>query len=304
MRIPTGVKDNVRFLYQPTARDMLPAGTGFFVSTQEGGLVHTYLVSARHVVEDRETGELIPLEIRWTEGGRKGPTKFGPIYGDWYFHEDPAVDLAVVPWEPPADAGQGWTGSVLLRPIVATEEVLKSEGLPLIEGDEVFFVGLFQRFQGIRSNLPFVRFGRMSLVTDEKVPSVVGPPGSRARFLFAECAAYPGFSGSPLYLWRPAHVKKVDGRLVPKEDEISLIGVVSGFYPDEETVLDEYGVDRFTHFGLSLAVPIQKLMEIIDSPAFKKVRGDRIAAEQSQQRATPALNREARRSRKSSTHGR
>src|ERR1035441_8545894 len=38
------------------------------------------------------------------------------------------------------------------------------------EGADIFFVGLFTPFYGSQQNIPICRFGRLAMVTDEKIP--------------------------------------------------------------------------------------------------------------------------------------
>jgi hypothetical protein len=56
--------------------------------------------------------------------------------------------------------------------LIATRDSIKN--LKIREGDEMFFMGLFTPFYRSSANVPVVRFGRLSMLTDEKISVVSG----------------------------------------------------------------------------------------------------------------------------------
>ncbi len=204
-----------------------------------------------------------------------------------------------------------------------TAERLAERGHVLSEGDEVFFVGLFNLAPGRTRNQPAFRFGRISLIPDEPLLVKVGENVLYTDKAFiVECQAYPGFSGSPLFLHLPQEITpQGEGVAHIKEEAFVLLGLVSGYHKDTDN-LEFEGVRRFTHYGLSVAVGVDAIADLIDHPDLV-ARRERFAAERTAARAAkaaaepaveghalppidraPRVNRAMKRSRKQSKRGR
>ena len=67
----------------------------------------------------------------------------------------------------------------------------------------MFFMGLFTPFVGAKANVPAIRFGRLSVLTDEKITAVM-EDGPQYYYLM-EAQVFGGNSGSPalFYLLLP-----------------------------------------------------------------------------------------------------
>lgn len=86
------------------------------------------------------------------------------------------------------------------RGFFCTAEIIKKEGIS--ERDEVFFTGLFAPFIGETKDYPLVRFGKLSLLTDEKIEiQKYGEPRRLADLYLVECQSQGGFSGSPVFFY-------------------------------------------------------------------------------------------------------
>ncbi len=75
--------------------------------------------------------------------------------------------------------------------LIATSEILKR--YKISEGDEVFFSGLFTSHPGQKKNQPIVRFGRVALMSDEKIEW--REKDKAAKFLdlyLVECQSFGG----------------------------------------------------------------------------------------------------------------
>ena len=175
MPIPPEVKHIVTFVYVPDSSggEPRPNGTAFFVAVPserdpEKGSV--YLVTAKHVLIANNTKQIrdhVYLRLNKKDGGvefgRINLVETGPAK-NVFTHDDPTVDLAVVTVLPdPNKYELKW----LPEQLILSRESFKSQ--QLIEGTEVFFTGLFTPHIGKERNYPVARFGRVALVTEEKV---------------------------------------------------------------------------------------------------------------------------------------
>lgn len=296
VRIPAPYLNNVVFLYTQRGGDMIPIGTAFHTGVFEGEMVHAYLVTARHVVERYlVAGE--PVLARHPRTDTSLPNVgFGSLDGEWVFHEDAAVDVALFPYTQrhedlvPGKDRLAITATDFDSVQGTPERLLEDFGHEIAVGDEVFFPGMFAKYHGHSQNLASVRFGRIALLTNEPLRSLTGGPDAVAEVLVIESQAYPGYSGSPLYVvLPPLPIRRLDGSIERVEPPTAkLIGVVAGYYPDEQTVLDQYGAKQFTHFGLSLAVPIERVRELIYSDKLQELRQVRAAGKPDKERREPA----------------
>lgn len=178
--VPPELKKIVVFIFAPTETGIRPMGTGFFVGVQtseQPGRFRVYLVTARHVlqepVNERAEGaetRFYPLVfVRLTKKG--GGTKLLPLplvtggaQKNIFVHDDPTVDLAVVPVLPDQEE---YEFKFLPDEFLTTKDSFAE--LKIREGHEVFFTGLFLPHLGSEANYPVVRFGRVALVTDERI---------------------------------------------------------------------------------------------------------------------------------------
>ena len=250
--------------------DPKPAGTAFIVKANEK---FVYLVTAKHVHEAlSKAGGTSYLRVN--KGERNpGDPGLGVIYAPmsrdgWLFHTDPNVDLAVFPFKPletfsgglepqkqgTAKPAQAFQIASLRLDALRRKQVLYT---PPGEGTDVFFTGLMVHFHGTKRNLAVVRRGSIALVPDEPVKGRYG----ESDYYLVEVQAYPGNSGAPVYA--------VEG------DDKHLLGVLAFAYPDLEELRKVRGKeDAYYNLGISLVVPVEKLMDIVDSESEKKRRGE------------------------------
>lgn len=248
-----------------------PLGTCFFVQTANStGRTFDYLVTAKHVVEElRKAGG--PAFLRVNKG-RFGEYNKGvldieiPVNAGWLYHEDASVDLAVLPKEDTSesDIEHGQVDPyrfVLLQLHKLFHANTMGFRWPPLEGEDVMFIAMTTQFQGERTNLPTVRRGHLSLVTDEPIKGKYGP----SQYYVIEAQVYPGNSGAP------AWVELIDAQT--KESGWFTLGVVVFSYPTQEELKKVSGVQNaYYNLGLSLVVPIEKVVEIVDSTEEKARR--------------------------------
>jgi hypothetical protein len=192
-----------------------------------------------------------------------------PLYNKWVFYEDSGsdlVDLAILPVEPVSGISQDTVmGSLSSLLIYGREGMRQLFDRDLKVGDDIMFFGLFDQYTGHRKNYPIVRFGKVSLITDEGLPGVEPWLGVSDYFL-VECQAYPGMSGSPVFA-----MKEHQGI-----ERYFLIGIIAGYYKEDAMV-----EGRFSHFGISQVIPVEKLGNIL--------WGDRLQADRAGKLGNPGV---------------
>ncbi len=112
-------------------------------------------------------------------------------------HRDETVDVAILPMLPRPDVYEIRT---IPEDMIITKERFKQDQIG--EGDEVFFTGLFTPFYGSDRNFSIVRFGRVAMLKDERIPW----QGKALDLYLIECQSFGGNSGSHVLsiLIRPA----------------------------------------------------------------------------------------------------
>jgi hypothetical protein len=122
------------------------------------------------------------------------------------------------------------------------------------------FQDFFTNFYGELKNFPILRFGRISLLIDERIEiQEKGQIPKLAHLYFVECQSLSGFSGSPVFFERD--------RITPEgpflSPEIYLGGVMKGHYND---ILETpRGIVRELNAGLALVTPCYLLDELLNS---------------------------------------
>lgn|GEM_PF-6715423 len=140
----------------PRERSLL--GTGFFIDHYINKARRTLLISARHLLNRRSNvGRDDQARFLWIndKNGRRMEIRL-PDRDDWAQH--PTTDVAAVECTPPRDwDGYCHSSSSLL-------ERVKANALPIGEGTETFFAGLFSGYSGGDGIEPICRFGHIALM--------------------------------------------------------------------------------------------------------------------------------------------
>jgi hypothetical protein len=185
-----------------------------------------------------------------------------------YQHEDPSVDLIVMRLLPNVEF---FDCSFLPGEIIATKEDLKPPRVS--EGAMVFFVGLFTGYSGYSRSYPVVRFGRIALLSGEKIDAAACPNG-KCELILVDYPSFPGNSGSPVFMDISTRIVggslvlgSVDGKL------LQLVGVQTvafmNRFPLRGSAEREYAIGNT---GLSGIVPAWLLGEILFSENLKRGR--------------------------------
>ena len=256
--IPPDLKKTIGFIFIETPQGPMPIGTGFFVKVQDKETSYVYFVTAKHVIQGQKEVSVRLNTRDWDTASPEPGMVFTKLQVQdaqgnlvWATHPDPAIDLAVFPGSP----GEGAEFKTVGLEMFVTKEFIDQERVT--EGDEVFFVGLLPQYYGTKRNHPVVRYGRLALVTDEKIYYPDGP----VELFFAECQSFPGNSGSPVFL--QLGPTRQPGAITLAPERLMLLGVMLGFVSQQVDI--SQGASFQENVGIAAIVPIERLKEILFS---------------------------------------
>lgn len=145
------------------------------------------------------------------------------------------------------------------------------QDLKITEGTEVFFTGLFTPYLGIRRNYPIIRFGKVALITDEKINFA---REEKANLYLIESGSYGGNSGSPVYFYLGSD--RDPGKIIFGPPLVKLAGIMSGTFQDHQPIkLIETAPIALapSSMGIAAVVPAYKLHEILFGRQLTNRRG-------------------------------
>lgn len=273
--IPPEIKSVVVFIFTPGKQpsEIVPYGTAFFVGVKDSKnseRFFVYLVTAKHVLRTPDHKSWLPkifLRLNTKNGDSEiieVPVSLSGANKTVFLHPDPSVDIAVIPALPDQNK---FDFKFLPDDMITTEKDFKD--LNITEGSEVFFTGLFSAYVGTRKNYPVVRFGRVSLITDEKIKFA----DQEAQLYLIESGSYGGNSGSPVFFHLGSD--RAPGMIVVGPPIIKLAGVMSGSFLDLQPV-STVETSRVTvapsNMGIAAVVPAYKLHELLFGPELIKQR--------------------------------
>lgn len=235
--------------------DAVPKATGFFVQVQ--GIFH--LVTAKHVVMDMKTGDLMDKELFAFFNRKAGGVTSVSIKKlkrsdetNWIFHSDDQVDIAIIPFRLSKKADD-----VLVIPY---DSFLGIESLS--ELYDIFFLSFQPGAEFGTRIIPIIRGGIISRINEDKT-------------LFVDAAAFPGNSGSPVFL-KPSPIVFNEEVISIGNDPLGgkFIGVIGAYIPYEEVAVSvQTGLPRVVfqeNTGLSKVWSVTYLKQIIESAEFVK----------------------------------
>jgi hypothetical protein len=202
MKLPENIRKCVAFvgLRLPDQRFSL-LGTCFFIVRDDKPNGYSYVVTAKHIIEEIKNKELDEVYIRFnlTTGGANW-VQTNLKY--WFFHNDKNCDVAILPFGFPDNYDH------LFYPLsrALTKNVIKEHEIGI--GEEVFIVGLFSHHHGTQKNIPIARVGNISAMPDEKIQT-------RQHLMDAyliEVRSIGGLSGSPVFV-NLGSVRIINGEL-------------------------------------------------------------------------------------------
>ena len=211
------------FGINPKTAETKPIGSGVFVAIPSDLFVdvtHVYAVTCHHVAIDTHA-----IRVNSAEEGKSRPIDIEP--SDWE-KSDSGDDLAA------ADVTdllslQEDSVSALVPEMLGTKRFI--EGVELGIGEDGFMLGLFADLPGKTHNLVAAKFGNISLLADDKEPIRQGNGVRRPSHLF-DMRSRPGFSGSPVFVYRTPEGDIRDIAFGIHEDPPPISGLLSRWHED------------------------------------------------------------------------
>lgn len=229
--------------------------TAFLVNIQN--IFH--LITAKHVVVDTETGKTKDVNMHVFFNLKSGgitTRSIGEIKRkfslDWVFHENTAVDIAIIPFglDPQKDDIK----------IIPDNLFLPSDRL--FELYDVFFLSYQPGVKFEKRISPIFRSGTISIINEDKT-------------FYIDASAFPGNSGSPVFL-KPSPIRFDENRISIGGDQLGgkFIGIIGSYIPYEEVAISvQTGRPRVVfeeNTGLSKVWSVGFVREIIESDVFRK----------------------------------
>lgn len=139
-------------------------------------------------------------------------------------------------------------------------------------GDEVFVVGLLRTHQGKGKITPAVRTGHIAMMAQERIKT---EHYGFAKMRLIEAFTLKGFSGSPVYVRETISFPRRTARgsnFFLALGDIYLLGLLHGIVhvSATEEVTSIPDLDQRWHAGISMVVPAEQILEIIDQPKLIK----------------------------------
>jgi len=236
--IGNSVKGSIKFI-----------GTGFRFSYKD----KNFLITAKHVILD-EVGNVnynLRFYFNTIHSGKIGSRSFEELKSEekfeWVFHNNPEVDIAIIP----ILSGK----EELVKSIPDTD--LKSID-KLTETQDVISISYQPRTVHPKTINPVIRSGIISQINNDK------------KFL-VDGSSFPGNSGSPIFLKTTILTKTYSD--IKKDERPKLIGVVGAYVPYQDIAISQQtGKPRVIfeeNTGLSVGWSIDYLEEIFKTEKFQ-----------------------------------
>lgn len=202
------------------------AGTGFFfgIHCGEEGFV-PILVTNKHVIKDS-----VEFQFKLTTRDESGdpvlenfPTIKVPTKGIWFDHPDPKIDLCATRFAPILKHFEDTLKSKIRWSRLMPDNIpSKDVAMSFTELEDVLMVGYPIGISDEFNNRPIFRKG----VTATKP----GLAYNGKREFVIDIAAFPGSSGSPIFLYKEGfNVVNTEGtRLAGKDDKFYFVGILWG----------------------------------------------------------------------------
>lgn len=274
--VPQRVVKTVVFIYRSqNGAPGQPDGTGFLVAVpipSQPDRSWLYLVTASHVLHTDSNNlssatypELFVRINKKSEGSQifRLPIVTSGDNQTAFFDPDPSVDVAVIPIALPNP--DQFDIAVLPEDMLTTPADLKKYNIGV--GTDMFFTGMFTPFLGQTRNYPIVRFGKLAMIPDEKIP--IG--NLKIDAYLVETFSFGGNSGSPVFFYPSPD--NTPGALTIGSPTIKVAGVMKGFFGDIEPIMmaqtasangNSVPVSK-ENSGIAIVVPADHIRKILDS---------------------------------------
>jgi hypothetical protein len=254
MPIPDEMRKCVVFVGNELSnREIHVGGSAFWVIRQVDSTHFAYLVTAKHCIQEiiNAGSNTVQLRVNFKDG-LVGLVSTRTM--DWKFHQDPAVDVAVLQRELPTDFDHlGW-GSRMFYDDPERFRYLREP--PLGIGDDIFVIGLFSQRTGKAKNIPIVRMGNVAAMPDDS-DKINTEQGAMSAYLI-ETHSMGGLSGSPVFV-------DLFGSRHGDRPAFFLIGLIHGHFPSEGLAMDTAKKENDKlNTGIAVVVPSERITETLD----------------------------------------
>lgn len=221
--------------------------TGVLINAR--GVYH--LVTAKHVVADGDKVRLFFNSKKGGMGSRSLKQIKELLKGEWVYHQNPNVDLAIIPY------GIDKENDDLLT---IQQELFYEEDIP--ELLDIFYLAYQQGIAQNNKIAPIMRGGIVSFISED---------GS----FYIDGSAFPGNSGSPVFVKPNAFRFDKDGNISIGSDAVGgkFLGIVSGYVPYKDVAISRQTKQPRIVFeentGLSKIWPVNLINEILDTDKSK-----------------------------------
>jgi V8-like Glu-specific endopeptidase len=257
-------------------------GTGFFIAIPDSNLLYGYLVTAKHVLLN--PGSILPFEFIQVAYNKKNGSRDSVLVSvkatglnkNIYYHQDLSVDLAVIPLAIEIDSSD-------VRYSVEKElfrSKIDFDTSYVKPGTNLFYTGMFSPYLGYNKNYPITRFGKVALITEEKIKFEKSE--MKASLFLAETTTFGGNSGSPVFAFGSDY--KINSHdpsdpINTKEQNnvpIYLIGIMKGYF-QENAPIEFMNTSTMTptyssNIGIAAIIPSYLLYEILEDLPLKTMR--------------------------------
>ena len=258
MRLIDNALKSVAFLagQDPKSGEYKYRATGFFVKHIDDAGGGTYLVTAKHFALQVEGSD---FQLRFGSEKQEVPS------AQWFYHEDEAVDVAVMPYTPAVELGavRFPTKHFLTEFKIGTKRIGP--------GDQVQIVGLYRLRVGEQKNLPVVHTGHIAMMPDPEEPIPVKRWAKPVEGYLIEAQTLSGLSGSPVYVRRSIKVAATEDTGVEPlaYGAVFLLGMWIAAWDINEVPV-----------GMGVVVPAYKILETLNHQELREMRRTNKAAKE------------------------
>ena len=257
-------------------------GTGFLVGVPDNRIplipkdrTNAYLVTNRHIAQGIDQCEQLQVDRMYVtlnlkdpiNGNRaeKIPLKLSSEI-HWYFPQDPAIDLAVLP----VVVSDKYDFRFISIDQFLSSEIIDTKNV--VPGDRVLTGGFYSGYAGLHEIQPILREGVLAMVPDGPMMTTTCAPGN---VFLADVHIIPGNSGSPLFII-PTLGLGVGIGGVGAQNAFGLLGVVSGYMSETAGLTlrasTTWNGTINSNSGITMIMPAQQLIDLLNTPELQHRR--------------------------------
>ncbi len=293
MRIPNDLLKSVCFLCVKIQKGKNAGrfqyfGTAFFVGIREEDWTFTYLVTARHVIDEaRRVGhKTLFVRVNKHDGGAEN-IELGSL-DNWASFVDESIDMAILGFAPNINE---FDYKFVPESILVTPEEMDARGIG--EGDELVAIGLFTLHTGKHRNIPIVRTGVIAAMPYERF---LDKKGREYSAFLAELRSIGGISGSPVFVYLDTR-RVYDSKIGENEYQLLLLGIIRGHWDlrrelesDTEILIDDavlgFSSGEKMNVGIAVVTPALYIGALLNSDFLRGGRKERMAMDDQENQIT------------------